>query len=249
MKNTLKIDLTTYLVIILSFFCAQFKDIIIIYLIILIHELGHLFWLKIYHKKVISITIYPFGGITKYHSLINHSLKEEFLISLGGIINQIILYLPFILLSSYNLINTYTFTLFLKYNTSLLIFNLLPIIPLDGSKTISILLESIFSYHLSNQIKVLISIISLIIFLIYSFSIKINSLIIISFLIIQSILYIKQLKYLEEEFILERYLYHLPYRSIKYLKSFNKDQLYQNCYHYFNYVPESIILANMFDKS
>ena len=249
MKNILHIDLTTYLIIILSLFCAQFKDIIIIYSIILIHELGHLFWLKRYHKKVISITIYPFGGITKYESLINHNLKEEFLISIGGIINQIILYLPFIILFKYNLIHLYTFNLFLKYNTSLLIFNLLPIIPLDGSKALGIILERHFPYHLCNKIQIYSSIIFLILFFGYSFSLKINSLIIISFLIFQIITFIKHVKYIEQEFILERYLYNISYSKIRYIKSFNKDKLYQRCYHYFNYVPESHILAKLFDKS
>ena len=43
MKTILKIDLTTYLIIILSLFCARFKDIIILFTILTYHELGHLF--------------------------------------------------------------------------------------------------------------------------------------------------------------------------------------------------------------
>ena len=79
MKNILKIDNTTYLIILLSFLCGQFKNIIILYLIIIFHEFGHYLFIKKYQHKIINITIYPFGGITKYQTLLNHNLKEEFI--------------------------------------------------------------------------------------------------------------------------------------------------------------------------
>ena len=249
MKTILKIDLTTYFIIILSLFCARFKDVIILFIIISYHELGHLYWLKRYNKKILSITIYPFGGITKYNSLINHNIKEEMLISLGGIINQLILYLPVIILSSLKLINTYTFNMFLSYNTMLIVFNLLPIIPLDGSKFFNLLLEIFLPYHLSNRIITITSIITLLVVLTITINLKINTIIILSFLLYQLILFIKNIKYLENQFILERYLYCLPYSKIKYLNSFNKNKFYQSTYHYFNYVPETKILSNMFDKT
>jgi stage IV sporulation protein FB len=249
MKTILKIDLTTYLIIILSLFCARFKDIIILFTILTYHELGHLFWLKIYHKKVISITFYPFGGITKYNSLINHNIKEEFLIAIGGIINQLFLYLPVILLYNLKIINLYSYNMFINYNTILIIFNLLPIIPLDGSKLTNLILELFLPYHLANKLIIIISIITLLLTFFLSINLKINTIIIISFLLYQLILFIKNIKYLENQFILERYLHHLPYTKIKYLKLFNKNKLYQSTYHYFNYVPETKILANMFDKT
>ena len=249
MKTILKIDLTTYLIIVLSLFCARFKDVIILFIILVYHELGHLYWLKRYNKEVLNITIYPFGGITKYNSLVNHNIKEEILISLGGIINQIILYLPLIIIYNLKLINFYTYDMFLTYNTLLIFFNLLPIIPLDGSKLFNLLLELFLPYHLSNKIIIVTSIITLLIMLTITLNLKINTLIILSFLIYQLILFIKNVKYLENQFILEKYLYHLPYRKIRYLKKYNKNKFYQSTYHYFNYVPETKILSNMFDKT
>ena len=249
MKTILKIDLTTYLIIVLSLFCARFKDVIILFIILVYHELGHLYWLKRYNKEVLNITIYPFGGITKYNSLVNHNIKEEILISLGGIINQIILYLPLIIIYNLKLINFYTYDMFLTYNTLLIFFNLLPIIPLDGSKFFNLLLELFLPYHLSNKIIIVTSIITLLIMLTITLNLKINTLIILSFLIYQLILFIKNVKYLENQFILEKYLYHLPYRKIRYLKKYNKNKFYQSTYHYFNYVPETKILSNMFDKT
>ena len=183
MKNILKIDITTYIIILLSLISGNFKEIITLYIIIFFHELGHYIMLKKYHKRIIKITIYPFGGITKYNSLINHKIKEELLIASAGIINQLIL-IPFIILFyKLNLINTFTYNLFFKNNLTLLIFNLLPIIGLDGEKIIHYTLEYFFSFNLSNKIILIISLITTIIFFIYSYTLKINTLIIITFLI------------------------------------------------------------------
>ena len=248
MKNIIKIDITTYILLILSMFTASFKKIIILFLIIIFHELGHIIWLNKYHKKIISINIYPFGGITKYVSFLNHNLIEELIISIGGIINQLIFYLMSYILFRINLLNSNTYTLFIKYNTLLIIFNLIPIIPLDGSKIINILLEYFFSYNKSLLLTIIISIISLVIFNIISLSIKINTLIIIVFMYFNIISIIKNYKYLKERYVLERYLYQFPYKKIKYDTSFNKNKFRQETYHYFNYESENKILTKIYKR-
>lgn len=246
MKNIFKVDITTYLIIILSFLAGNFKEIIILYIIIIIHELGHLLFIKIYKKKIINITIYPFGGICKYNSLVNHKIKEELLISFAGILFQLLLYILFLIIYKYNIINTYTYNLFIKNNTSLLIFNILPIIGLDGEKIIHLLLEYVLPYKLVNNLSIIISILSLLIFIICSYSNKINILFILSFLIYKLIIFIKGKKYLENKFLLERYIYVVPYNKIKYISSDNLDNMYQETYHFFNHKKEYEYLKERF---
>ena len=248
MKNIIKFDFTTYILVLLSLLSASFKNIIILFSIIIFHELGHIMFLKLFNKEIISVTIYPFGGITKYHSLLNHNLFQELLVSLGGIINQLILYIIFYVLYSCSFMSGYTYNLFIKYNTLLIIFNMLPIIPLDGSKTLNILLEYTFSFHYSLIIITYTSIISLITFTTIIISNKINNLVIISFLIYQLVIFIKNKNYLESKFILERHLYKIPYKKIKYNSSFNKKLLKQETLHFFNHINESKYLSIMFDK-
>ena len=240
MKSIIKFDFTTYIFLILSLLSASFKNVIILLFIIIIHEFGHIYFLKIFNKKIINIKIYPFGGITTYESLVNHNLSEEIFISLGGIITQILLFIPIILLYNFSLISNYTFKLFISLNSSILLFNILPIIPLDGSKVLNIILESFFSYHLSNNILIIISSISLSIFILLIISKKINNLIIIAF--------IQNKKYLENRFLLERFLYQIPYKKIRYNNHFNKNMFMQEVKHYINYEDEKKYLANMFDK-
>jgi stage IV sporulation protein FB len=246
MKNIWQVDYTTYFYIFLSILSGDFKTIIILYLIIIFHELGHVYWLKKFKYSILKITIYPFGGITNYYSLVNHNIKEHILISLGGIINQIILIPIFYLLFKYNLINNYSYHLFNTYNAALIIFNLLPIIPLDGSKVYNLFLEYFLSYYLANKITIIASFITLFIFIFKILSLKINNLIIICFLIYQIILFIKNQKYLNNKFLTERYLYDLPFHKIKYFTNYNPKLLYQDTYHYFNYISEKTILNKLY---
>ena len=231
MKNILKIDFTTYIIIFISLLSGLFKDIIVLYIIIIIHELGHIFFMKIFHKKILKITIYPFGGITTYESLINHNIKEELLIALGGILFQLVFFLFII---NCKFINSYTYQLFINNNLSLLIFNLIPLIPLDGSKIIKLIMERFLTYHQSNNFYIIIGVISLLMFIIYNP----KNIILITFLIYKIIAYIKDRKDLENKFILERTLYDIPYKRICYDKKFHRNKLRQECLHFFNYQSE-----------
>ena len=246
MKNIIKIDLSTYLVFLLYLMSGNYKEVLILYLIIVIHELGHLFFIKLFNKKLLEIKIYPFGGITKYETLVNHNIKKELLISVAGIINQLLLIIIFILLFKLKIINNYTYFLFNKLNTSLIVFNTLPMIGLDGEKIIHLLLELFIPFTKVNNVAIIVSLITLIIFLINSISLKINIIFVLSFLIYKIIYFIKNKRYLENKFLLERYLYDIPYKRIEYLKDGNIKNMYQERFHFFNYINERKILESKY---
>ena len=188
MKTTYHFDLSTYCLIVLSFFCGLYKKIIILYFIILFHELGHLIILRYYHIPVKSVTIYPFGGYIKTESLLNHSIIPSLLIACGGVLYLILLFLIVLLFYKYRLISITTYNIFLTSNFYLLVFNLLPLIPLDGSKIIHLLLESLFPYHLSYVIYEIIGLISFFLFTIYLFPTKLNYIILLFFLNVMNFL-------------------------------------------------------------
>jgi len=246
MKNIIKIDISTYFIILLYLISGCFKEVILLYLIIIIHELGHMFFIKKFKKEIIEIKIYPFGGITKYNSLVNHNIKQELLISLAGIFSQLLLIIIYSLLFKFNIINNYTYYLFNKLNNSLLIFNILPIIGLDGEKIIHLLLELFIPYTKVNNICIVISIITLIIFIINSISLKINILFVLSFLIYKIIYFIINKKYIENKFYLERYLYDIPYKRVIYIKDNNINKMYQEKFHFFKYINEKKILESKY---
>ena len=125
----IKINFLTIYFLLLLFLCGYLKIGIIIFSIVIIHELGHVFFIKMFKYEIIDITIYPFGGMTRIKKDINTPINKELFIAFGGILFQMILlgitmFLP---------ISIITKTIFWKYNLSIMIFNMLPIIPLDGS--------------------------------------------------------------------------------------------------------------------
>lgn len=235
----ISLDITTVILYFLMCLTGDFKRVILTFIIIIIHETGHLIFLKTFKVLVTKLTIYPFGGLIKTDKLINFSPLKELLISIGGIINQLILYIFFFNLYKYNLINTYTYNLFLSINTSLILFNIIPIYPLDGY----IILNSIFNitipYLKSNIISLIISIITLIIFILYSYNYKINSIFVISFLLYKLYNYLKDYKYIHNKFILERSMYDIPYNKIIYLNTYSP--------YYFNYKSEKDIINSIYN--
>ena len=89
--KTIKIDFSTYVVILLSFLAGNFKRILLTIGIVIFHELGHVFWLKVFKVPILEVKIYPFGGITRTNKMLNYPLNKELVIALGGIFNQVIL--------------------------------------------------------------------------------------------------------------------------------------------------------------
>ena len=130
MKNTFKIHSLTYLLIVISILSGRFKSIVLFIFIIIFHELGHMLTAKLFNWKIDKICIYPLGGLTLFNDRVNKPLLEELLVVIMGPIFQIIITL---LISKYD-------TNVILFSNTLLLFNLLPIVPLDGGKILNIIL-------------------------------------------------------------------------------------------------------------
>lgn len=227
MKFLNKIHINTYTIILvfLAFLGGLFKETIIISVILLIHEFGHYIMMIYYNWNVMKVDIYPFGGITHLDEKIDKPLKEELVISIMGPFFQVLLFLIMFFLYKNNIINIYIYNIFKNYNLPILIFNLLPILPLDGSKIINIILNKIFNFRLSYILNIFISIIFLIIFCII-FNKDSSYYIIIIFLIYQIIYNYKNRYIIYNRFILEKKLRKSEY--IKYKKVNDHKKMYRN---------------------
>ena len=238
MRNIFSIHSLTYIIILSVLLCGYFNYFMTISIILLIHDLGHIILLKAYKYKINKITILPFGSII--NSNINTSIKSSrlFLISIMGIMMQLVLYVIFYYLYNYLLINDITYNIFLFYNKLIIIFNLLPIIPLDGSKVLLSLLEVLFPYKISLYILNIISIITIIIFILTN-TITLNLILISSYLLSRTIIEIYNHEYIFNNFLINRYLNKLSFRKIKYIK--NKKYIYKNKYNFINNIKEEKI--------
>lgn len=210
-KLKIKVNYLTLYFLLILFLCGYIKNALIIFGIVIFHELGHILISIILGYKIKSIELFPFGGITKIDNIYNSSFINNFLISIMGAVFQCILFIFF------------KDSFFIKINLSIMIFNLLPIVPLDGSK----ILFEIYAYFLpfKKVIKYhyLTSFLFILIYLFLNYKYNFNNYLIISLFIYKTIEVIKNKSIIYEKFILEKMLY-----DIKYSKVINKNELLLN---------------------
>lgn len=230
-----------YLMALICIFTGLFKDFIMISFIIIIHECGHIIASQIYKWKIDKIVILPFGGITIFKEMINRPIKEELLIVLLG---------PIFQCSLFFLLHDPKWNM---YNVELLLFNLLPIVPLDGSKILNLFCNFIFPFKKSHWISILISIISFLGMISY-FILKKNMMmmIVLLFLLFKILKEVKEHPYIFNKFLFERYLYTFPFKKKKIFKNSQLKTMKRDYQHLFykekRYYTEKEILSEKFDN-
>lgn len=261
MENTLamknisakfKINALCYFIF-LSFLLTGFiKNILLIFLIVFIHELGHVFFLKCFHYEILKVELLPFGGVTKTDKLINSPIDKDILIYLGGIFFQILLAVLFRFLYQNGWILENTYFLFQYYNKSIFLFNLLPIRPLDGAEILLLLFQKFMPFEKTLRISNQMSIVFLFLFVLYNIKSNLNQMIVISFLLYKIIDFVRKKEFLKNKFLLERFLYNIPYKKIEHTVITNPNLLKKETLHFFKkgekYVHEKEILRQKFDN-
>lgn len=174
---------------------------------------------------------------------LNTNIIVEFLILIAGPIFQIIgyLFLKEILPTKEEIL--------IIYHYGILLFNLLPIYPLDGGKLLNIIISLKLPYKKTQKLVMLISyIIVIIIFIINRNNININLIIVTIFLIYKVTKEYKNIEYTYNKFLLERYLNNYNFKSSIIIDNINN--LYRNKRHLIkkdnNYYLEKEILEKKY---
>ena len=176
--------------------------------LILVHELGHFLTAKLVNVEVEKIIIYPLGGISKFKIPLNISIGKEFLILIMGPIFQCLAY--FLLYTKCPLDRN----IIAKYHYGILIFNLLPIYPLDGGKLLNLFLSAYIPYRKSLILSIIISYSILLFLWIINYpQIHINLIIMSLFLLYKITKEYQQINLLYGKLLLERYLYHYRFKK------------------------------------
>ncbi|MBQ8659845.1 MAG: hypothetical protein IJ475_03305 [Bacilli bacterium] len=216
MKNILKIEISdnTYLLFLVAMLAGYFKSVFLIMIVVFIHEFGHVFFFKLFKIEIVKISLYPFGGITLINKKIHERIYKDVICCLGGIFFQILFFffVHFVYIKGYLTFNTYE--LLKLYNYTIIVFNLIPMVPLDGSKLLFAVCTKFFSFKKSYLIMCICSFVSLILFIIYNMVFKLNDIILYLFLGFMLIKTIKEFKYVMNKFYLERVLYDHYYDGI-----------------------------------
>lgn len=211
--NIFKIHPLYYLFLVIVILTGNFNNYMLFTFIILFHELGHILASFLFKWKIEKIVILPFGCVTIFNKLLNTKIIEDIIVTISGPLFQIIL------------------SLFLEdksISNSILLFNLLPIFPLDGAKILNSIQDILLPYKKSYTIMLYISFITSIIAIIY---LKNNLILIMSILLLiyRCLIEYKNIKYTFNKFIFERTYYDLKFKKRKIVE--NKDEFRKDHYH------------------
>jgi stage IV sporulation protein FB len=192
----------------ISFLTGTFMEISIIFGIVLIHELGHYLMAKHYKWRVRKIILWVFGGVMDTDEHGGRPIKEELLVVLAGPLQHIWIYGFIFFASVYDIVSSPVLELAFQYNTAILIFNLLPIWPLDGGKICLLWLSILLPYRKAHSLTILCSIVicltGFILYFIYP-SFTLSAVLLIGFLLWENRLEWKQRYYVFIRFLMKRH--------------------------------------------
>lgn len=210
--NNVHIDITTYIIILLSFLAGYFELVFLTILLIVVHELGHYISGFFLGLNVSEVRIFMFGGVTKLDECLNVSIFREIIMLLMGPIAQTLF--MFIIYKLYLLgyVGLYTYEKLAFINKVLLSFNLMPILPLDGGKLLNNILDLFLSYNNSHLLTIAISIVTLPVLFIFDY--KIFTIIILLFLILNIVDEIIIHKFRLNKLLLERKLNNISFKRV-----------------------------------
>jgi len=139
MKPLMTVDFSFYFVFCLALFSRNL-DVYLTYLIaILIHECGHLLVASLYKWEVESFKLTALGGFLTFRNDLARPPLQSMVVALGGILfNGMLIVVLKMLDGPPALIYT---------QFAIIVFNLLPVTPLDGSKVFHSLLRLLFDYR------------------------------------------------------------------------------------------------------
>jgi len=192
----------------ISFFTGSFFHLLVILTLVFIHELGHFIAAKFYKWKISHIKLWVFGGVLVTEEYSHKPLREQLIVTLSGPFQHIILYFIIFLCSYYNIFSVSLIDLLLTYNTMILLFNFIPIWPLDGGRVLFILFCARFPYRKAFTRTIITSIICALVLLLFQlifYSFTLSAILIMLYLIVENVSEWKQRYFVFIRFLFQKY--------------------------------------------
>lgn len=125
-----------------SVITGYFAELLTLFVIVLVHELGHVVVMRAFNWRVREVKLLPFGGVAEVEDAGSIPAKEEALVAIAGPLQNLWMGLLAWGCGQLGLWDAEWAEYVWKANMMIGLFNLLPIYPLDGGK----LLQAAFSY-------------------------------------------------------------------------------------------------------
>lgn len=245
LSNKFKIHSLTWLMLFVGFLTGYFRYIVSIFAIVMIHECGHIFMMRIFKRKVISIEILPFGGLTKIDAMISENICEDLLICVGGIFFQTILGFVFLYLYDGGFLEYNLFKFLNSYNIFIILFNLVPICPLDGYKIVKLFGEMFLPFKKVQKLAISLSIFVILGISFYRLDMVKDNIFVFIFLLFMCIEELKNEPFILNRFYFERmtYVFDYPRKNVKNIAS-----IYKNRTNYVDGIHEQDVIKNYFTR-
>jgi len=210
MSNIKKIHIPPILIvfILISFLTGTFFELGIILSIVFIHELGHFMMACFFKWRIRRIMLWVFGGVMETEEHGNRPIWEEALVLIAGPFQHALIYLAIFIMSSIELLPASILDLIFYFNTVILLFNLLPIWPLDGGKLLFLFLSGQISFKKAYHFIILFSMcisIFLLLLQLWLFPFTLSTLLIMLFLFMENRQEWKHRYFVFMRFLLKRY--------------------------------------------
>ncbi|PDZ47687.1 stage IV sporulation intramembrane metalloprotease SpoIVFB [Bacillus wiedmannii] len=197
-----------WVIIVIGIFTARFKELLLLFCIVLIHELGHAFAAAHYNWRIKKIQLLPFGGVAELEEHGNKSLKEELVVVIAGPIQHIWMMVVGYIVFEAGWLGADLYYFFIWNNIIILAFNLLPIWPLDGGKVLFNVLSYRFPYLQAHEKMMKLSCVFFSVILVWKLLWNSNNImmwVLLIFLAVSLYQEWKQRQYAFMRFLLERY--------------------------------------------
>ncbi|TGA99490.1 stage IV sporulation protein FB [Sporolactobacillus shoreae] len=174
-----------WLVIAAGMFTGHLWETVIAFAIVLIHECGHAVAAYRMGWKVEAIELLPFGGVAKIDESREHPFWQECIVVLAGPFQNVCLLFLGLLVAPGPFWGMQQQEIFYNQNMAILLFNLLPIWPLDGGRLLHLYLERLYPFKLAYKRTLLFSLMALLslsVVMVLFYPLSVNLWVVISFI-------------------------------------------------------------------
>jgi stage IV sporulation protein FB len=135
------------MIMISSVVTGYFIELITLFGIVFVHEMGHVAAAKGFGWKIIDIRFLPFGGVATVDEQGKNSAWEEMIVAAAGPLQNGIMIGLTLMMQGLGFWDAEWGAYFIQANLFIGLFNLLPILPLDGGKIMQSLLSLWLNYY------------------------------------------------------------------------------------------------------
>lgn len=126
---------------------GYFAELLTLFIIVLVHELGHVVVARGFGWTIREVKLLPFGGVAEVEEAGGLSAREEVLVAIAGPLQNVWMGTLAWALGALGVWDSGWGQYVAQANMMIALFNLLPIYPLDGGKLLQALMGYVMNYY------------------------------------------------------------------------------------------------------